>query len=541
MFKRIVVYSLLALLTLIAPKAVTRPNFVVIMTDDLEGGGTLGTGTFDTMLAAGQLPNIQSRIVSQGTSFRQSINGDSLCCPSRARFFTGQFTHNNHVTANDAANGILQFNASSTLATDLHNSGYATMLVGKYLNSYGGDPTAPVGSPTNPSYVPPGWDYWQGWIDYLASGYTAFQYIVNVNGAFVDHTQFGTADWNYSTDMVATRGQVALNWWQANAPTKPFFLYLAPISPHFQFTDRSSSVINNVCPPPQNGLIAPLSNPGNLFGMTPVPPARYAGTFAGRYLVPQPPNFNEADVSAKPPYVRNQPQLGDVDKACLQLQYTTRMESLKAVDDLVGTIFQKLDALGVTNNTTVIFTSDNGYNKGEHRLTEKQWEYEETIHVPLVIHAAGQTTALTMDTPVQNIDLAPTIDYLAGVTTPRTMDGANIIYYIAGINQGQRKQILLEQAVGGLDGSSGTPPLGNLPYPTTTYVGLRVFSPSNEKYVEFGDGFVELYLLDSDPWELHNVAADPANATEITRLHNLLTTLKTCVGAACRTTEFFGQ
>lgn len=540
MFKRLLATALLALTTFVAPKAVTKPNIVVIMADDLEGGGTLGTGTFDTMLTSGLLPNIQARIVSQGTTFTQSINGDSLCCPSRARFFTGQYTHNNHVISNDAANGVLRFNDTSTLATDLRNGGYATMLVGKYLNSYGSDPTAPTTSPTNPYYVPPGWNFWQGWLDILTSGYTPYQYIVNVNGSTVDHMQYGTVSWNYSTDMVALRANTALSWWQQNSATKPFFLYLAPVSPHFHFNNRTSSAINNVCPAPQNGLVAPLDNPGNLFGMTPVPPPRYAGTMAGLFAVPQPPNFNETDVSDKPLYVRNQPAMGATDIACLQTQYTTRMEAFKAVDDLVGSVFQQLDSMGVTGNTTVIFTSDNGYNKGEHRLTEKEWEYEETIHVPLIVHLAGQTTARTMAVPVHNVDLAPTIDALAGVTTSRVVDGANLSAYLAGSNQGQRQLLLLEQGVGGVDGSSGTS-LGNLPVLTSPYVGLRVFAPANEKYVEFNDGFIEFYLLDSDPWELNNVASVPANATEIARLHNLLTTMKTCVGSVCRTTEFFGQ
>src|SRR6188508_3242983 len=132
----------------------TRPNIVVIMTDDLD------YHTMDIMLAQGLAPNIKQYMVDEGTVFTNSFVSNSLCCPSRATLLTGQYSHNNGVLGNglgdDGGPEITNLNESSTLATWLQASGYRTGHIGKYLNGYGTKKDTTT-LQYQEEYVPPGW------------------------------------------------------------------------------------------------------------------------------------------------------------------------------------------------------------------------------------------------------------------------------------------------------------------------------------------------------------------------------------------------
>jgi N-acetylglucosamine-6-sulfatase len=339
-----------------AGSAVTPPNVVVIMTDDQRA---------DTLQF---MPQVQSLIANQGTSFTNALATTSLCCPSRASFLTGRYAHNHGVLDNTPPNGsISAFDNSSTLATWLDDAGYTTALVGKYLNQYQ-QQFLEVGDAT----IPPGWDEWFA----FQEGYGSF--ILNDNGAI---TNFSGV---YSTDVLRDEAVEFIN---ASLPGDPFFLLFTPYAPH-----------------------APAT-----------PAARHSGTCnVANY---RPPSFNEADVSDKPAWVRdialrrakeiNKNDQFRRDQIC----------SLKAVDEAVAEIMEALAP--ELANTLVIYTSDNGYMWLEHRLKQKNCVYEECIRVPLLIRypdlAQGTDTRLAL-----NIDLAPTILDAAGLAIPPGIDGKSI-------------------------------------------------------------------------------------------------------------------
>lgn len=136
-----------------------QPNIVVIQTDDMRAD------LLDYM------PIVKSRIVDQGIIFNNAFATTSICCPSRASFFSGQYTHRHGVWSNGGATGgVLKFNDDSTIATWMKTAGYKTSLVGKYLNEYI-DEMAPE--------VPPGWDDW-----HATDGHDGYYYgfILSENG-----------------------------------------------------------------------------------------------------------------------------------------------------------------------------------------------------------------------------------------------------------------------------------------------------------------------------------------------------------------------
>jgi arylsulfatase A-like enzyme len=191
-----------------------------------------------------------------------------------------------------------------------------------------------------------------------------------------------------------------------------------------------------------------------------------------------------------------------------------QLESLLSLDRSVATIVSALKRRGELNNTVIVYTSDNGFLWGEHRLGGKLWPYEESTHVPLVVRTPWRAANGTVDRePVLNIDLASTIAALAGVTPARPQDGYSFVPFLHGRRVPWRRAYLVEYLGRNQLRFGGPPP----------YVAVHT---SRYLYVEYRRGWRELYDLRRDPWELHNVAASPDYARQIGTLHALLQRLE---------------
>jgi arylsulfatase A-like enzyme len=229
-----------------------RPNIVVILTDDqpaLDG----------RLLNA--MPTARRIFSEQGLTFSSFGSESPLCCPARAGCLTGQHTHNHGVTWNESA----LFDPSESLATELQAVGYHTILVGKYFNKYGLCARSHLPHHENCApNVPPGWDSFHAFGDPAYYGYTLWDDGVP--------SAYGDTPADYSTDVVRDRAVAAIT----SAPAeKPLFAWIAPYATH-----------------------APT---------TPAP--RYAKSMicAGPAMQWAPPNYNELEVSDKPPYVQAAP------------------------------------------------------------------------------------------------------------------------------------------------------------------------------------------------------------------------------------------
>jgi arylsulfatase A-like enzyme len=464
------------------------------------------------------MPNVKVLLADQGIVFSSFFASISLCCPSRATILRGQYGHNTTILANEPPDGGFQKFyelqlENSTIATWLQSAGYRTALIGKYLNGY------PEG--VEPTYIPPGWNEW-----YSPSGghpYTNFNYELNENGKII---AYGEQPEDYFTDVASRKAVDFIE--RASADHKPFFLYLSIYAPH---------------------------SPN-------VPAPRHADLFAGA-RVPLSPSFNEADVSDKPEWVRTLPLLKAHGIKRIDKEYRKRLQSLQAVDEMVGSLVKTLERTKEIDDTFIFFTSDNGYHMGEHRLPAgKKSAYEEDIHAPLIVRGPGVPEGQTRDHLAGNIDLAPTFAALAGTQVPEFVDGrplapllnnnplpvdawrqAFLVEHIPEhkIMEGTCKKILYRPppmpAI--MEGTLEPPDVLEEEFCRLAHPGIPEFGglrTPNYKYIEYITGESELYDLQSDPYELQNIAstADPAL---LEKLHAQLTELLPCRGENCRIVE----
>jgi N-acetylglucosamine-6-sulfatase len=453
-----------AFLLALAPAAAARPNIVVLMTDDQ---------TLDSMAV---MPKTRALIGGEGTTFRRSFVNYSLCCPSRSTLYTGQYAHNHGVITNTPPlGGFTRLDTTNWLPLWLQAAGYRTMHVGKFLNGYGRDA---------PPSVPPGFSDWHGTVD--PSTYSYYDYTVFENG--VPRTYPGV----YSTDFIATRADELI---AAAAPAaQPFFMSVAFVAPH-------SGQPREADDPP--GIATPAVAP------------KYANAFASLPL-PTPPSFNEADMSDKPLALQARPAITAVRALRMQEAYQQRLESLLSVDDAVESIVSALRGTGELDNTLILFTSDNGFFAGEHRVaTGKVLAYEPSIRLPLLMRGPGVPVGATAGQLVTNADLAPTILDAAEAKPGRVEDGRSLLELVGDPGVEWGRELLLEG--GNAQG--------------LTFTGLRNY---RWKYIEHTDGEVELYDLERDPYELQSLHPDPAFAGIKALLAARLAILRSCAGRTCR-------
>jgi N-acetylglucosamine-6-sulfatase len=416
-----------------------KPNIVFILTDDMHK---------DDLKV---MPKTKELLQSKGMTFENAFVSNSLCCPSRATIMRGQYSHNNGVWSNDpttdpsTSGGWETYKSvgdeEDNVATRLDVAGYRTALIGKYLNGY-----------RNTTDVPPGWDRWFATVE--PGNYDYFDYDINDNGT---KRHYGTSDSDYKTDVLSRKTDAFIT---NSAPGGPFFAYVAPVAPHEPST----------------------------------PAPRDAHSYDG-IRGPRLPSFNEKDVSDKPSWMRRLPRLTATQIADIDDRHERRVETLQAVDDLVGKMVGTLKNAGVMSNTYIFFTSDNGWHHGEHRVPQGKWRsYEEDIHMPLLVRGPGVGAGSTTSKLTLNTDYLPTFTNLAGAQTPPYVDGRSLKPVLSGSATRWRNAILLE----------APPNLSGRP----AYRGIRTVSTSTttkSKYVEHANGERELYRLDSDPFELINL------------------------------------
>jgi N-acetylglucosamine-6-sulfatase len=441
----------------------TKPNIVFILADDMRKDDLK------------YMPKTRSLLQQRGMSFQNAFVSNPLCCPSRATIMRGQYSHNTGVWSNIPPDGgwegyHSQGNEEDNIATRLHNAGYDTALLGKYLNHYEG------------TAVPPGWDDW-----FATFTFEYFDYDVNDNGTL---RHFGTGERDYQTDVLRSQAQQFIE--SSLTRGTPFFAYVAPIAPHEPAT----------------------------------PAPRDQHVFDGEKGV-RLQSFNEGDVSDKPPWIQRWPRLNADQIAEIDRRHERRVESLQALDDLVDGVMNKLRGAGVMKNTYVVFTSDNGWQEGEHRIPEeKAWAYEQSTHMPLLIRGPSIRAGSTTDALTLNTDFFPTFTDLAGIRKPNYIDGRSLRpIFEENKPSAWRTAILLERR------NPHPDQLQSL-YAGRSFFGIR--SSSGMKYIEYALGPRELYNLNSDPYELTNLYDA---ATSPKGLSTRLEALKTCAGDACRVVE----
>ncbi len=503
----------------------SRPNIVVIQTDDQNLADTYAKFVNRNGRRAAVMPNVLNRIKKPGVSFGRYYVSYPLCCPSRATLLSGRYSHSNGVISNDAPRGgypsyqIHTIN-NHNIGTYLQKAGYRTIHIGKFLNNYGGkdDPAETI--------VPPGWSDWES----LATDNSTrdyYGYLLNVNGEI--QGPFGDPEYNqttgkddpscvglacnYSSDQFTQR---AVNQIQTSAPGGPFYLQIDYNAPH--------------------------GDPHPPIGPEPAP--RDYNSAASTPL-PRPPNFNEANIRDKPSFLkRGATRLPANTIVRLRTQYQKIIESLRGVDDGVGRIINALSASGELQNTYIFFISDNGIFVGQHRLERGKFlPYEEATHMPLMIRGPGIRPRSTSRELTGNMDIAPTISQLARAPADRSYDGRSMVPFWRNTSRLSRRPVLLESFADATDiepegGSaapaarrSARPAHQRIAAPVENFLSVRL---GPYKYTEYETGDRELYDLSRDPYELQNIVRNRRYNGVHAFLKRQLNRLEDCRGRACK-------
>lgn len=424
----------------------TPPNVVFILVDD-ERWDALDA--VHSVSGNPVMPLTLSELAASGVRFTNAYNTTPLCSPSRASILTGTHTYRHGVRTNSIPLGGAQaFNDTSTLATSLRNRGYRTGMYGKYLNGY-----FQLWGAGQPPYLPPGWSEWHA---FKMENY--YNYVLVENGV---ENAYGAAAADYSTDVLATKAADFIK--SSVTQGKPFFLYFAPYGVHKPYT----------------------------------PAPRHLGTFTG---VPpfRPISYSEQDVSDKPLWIQNIPVLTGPERTMIDTDRQNQLEALQSVDEAVGLLVQTLRNLNIEQNTMIIFTADNGFSWGEHRIEGKGHIYEENLRAPLIIrYPPLAPLPRTESRYALNIDYTPTIIALTGAVPPQVPDGVDLAPLIDGSATTWRVDFLTENWF-------------NEEYPSMP--AWAAVHNSEFKYAEFVSGENELYnyLIDAD--ELASAPDDPTYA-----------------------------
>ncbi len=461
-----------------------RPNMVFVIVDDLD------------FASIEKMPEINSLLRDEGASLERTFISHPICCPSRSTILTGLYDHNHQVLGNRYPDGGFrkfreQGHEEGSIAVSLQDGGYRTGFFGKYLNGY---------TQVDPTHVPPGWDEWYGKLEEQK----LYDYRLNENG---EEVSYGDESEDFFTDVLSDK---ATEFVRSAAPEgQPFFMYVAPTAPHGPAT----------------------------------PAERHEGTFAGEEA-PRPPSFDEEDVSDKPSWLRTSAPLTEREVSRIDSHYRERLDSMLAVDEMVSSLVDELEAAGELENTYIFFTSDNGFEQGEHRIRAgKDRPYEESAHVPFFVRGPGVAPSSVVEELAVNTDFAPTFADLAGTEFPA--DGRSLVPLLHGEEPPWRSAILIERLPpegGGEESSSKAKGKGKAKAKAKDKVE-GISSPPYEairtdtyKYIEYENGETELYDLEADPYEMESLheSADPSLIED---LKARLETLESCSGEECKEAE----
>jgi arylsulfatase A-like enzyme len=479
------------------------PNILVVTTDDMRWDELKYT------------PNVRRYVISRGLLFTNSYAPNPLCCPSRASFLVGQYSHNHHVYSHEKPYGFGAFDDHLTVGTVLNQAGYQTALVGKYLNGYGQQPSKVTGGPSV-TYVPNGWTDWMVSIEhvwpkgspYVGGTYDYRSFTQNVNGTVVPHRG------QFSSTVVGDEVRGLVGTYAKTG--HPWFIWATPVAPHFGGPREPDD------PPSYRTASGYLSR-----FQTPARPGWVKGRFDEE--IKRAPGVRadgkpeEADISDKPAYFQKVPEMVGVERTRLRDVERQRAEALFAWDRQFGRIVQQLKATGQYHDTVIMFTSDNGYFLGEHRQrTGKIKPQEPSLRVPFAVAGPGLPHGVRQS-PISTVDVTASIIDLAGAQALPAMDGASKVPVFAH-DQPWTVPVVTE-------GLQHLPRLKASFPKGLTEEGLRT---GRYAFFRYSTGEGELYDLFHDPLELRSKYDDPAYASVRHDLTRLWREYRLCVASACQ-------
>jgi arylsulfatase A-like enzyme len=485
-----------------------QPNIVVIMADDMR----------DDDLK--YMPNTKRLIRDEGVRFKNTFSPQPLCCPARASFLSGMYSHNHKVWTHLEPYGFPVFRDEQTLPVWLEDVGYNTVFLGKYLNGYGGR-ELPDGS-SSLHYVPPGWTDWRASVDsgiepgpYNGGTYRYFDTTLNVNGVLEPNPRV------YNTRVYGRHSIQAIE--EYSRSPKPFFLWASYLAPHVGRPTESDDPPNVIR---DDGVTVELPTPAR-------PPA-VRGRF-DEVIKAAPGAAGERDVTDKPFFIRSLPPANAGERQSMLIKTRQRAESLFVMDQQVKRTIAALEATGELDNTIVALTSDNGQFLGEHRMrTGKILPYEPSLRVPLVMRGPGIPRGEVRTDPFTILDFAPTFLAAAGAQPQASVDGVSLLDVARNGDRGWTRGVLTETGPRDVKTAAarGLDLLDRESGPSVNRFSQGVRTP-RYLYVEHASRERELYDLRADSAQNTNLVDRPGLQQTVRELARMLDRLRDCVGARC--------
>ncbi len=374
-------------LNLAKNKVVEKPNILFIMADDhatnaISCYGSRLTKVFKT-------PNID-RIAKEGMKLTSCFCTNSICTPSRASILTGQYSHKNGVyTLYDGLDP-----KRDNLAKQLQMAGYQTAVIGKWhLHN-----------------EPSGFDYYK--VLHRQGEYFNPEFkVIGVDEEQADFAKRKRVKYKgYTTDVIT---DLTIEWLNNRDKNKPFFLMCNHKAPHapWQYAPRHEHMFDNVEIPEPESLWEDQSHRSE--------GSRGYGFFIEKFA-------ERAAAKNYPTGTLNTEGMTPKErrKAAYQKYLKDYLRTCAAVDESVGRLLNYLDKEGLTENTIVVYTSDQGLFLGEHNYIDKRWMYEESLRMPFLIRYPREIKPGSVSDEIcLNIDFAPTFLDYAGVPIPKYMQG----------------------------------------------------------------------------------------------------------------------
>ncbi|KAI1372803.1 Arylsulphatase [Hypoxylon crocopeplum] len=466
------------------------------------------------------MPFVHKHLIDHGTLFRRHFCTTALCCPSRVTLWTGKAAHNTNVTNVLPPYGgypkfVSQGLNDKYLPVWLQESGYNTYYTGKLFNAHSVD-----------NYDSP---HAAGWTasDFLLDPFTYWY----MNSTYQrNHDAPVSYEGQHSVDVLAEKALGLLD--EAFKARKPFFLGLAPVSPHANLWSPSFKDGNH-------------SDLEEIEFSAPVPAERHGKLFEGA-KVPRTANFNP-DKPSGASWIRKLQKQTQETVDYNDHFYLQRLRTLQSVDEIVDSVVRRLDDLKILDNTYIIYTTDNGYHIGQHRMhPAKQCSFEEDINIPLIIRGPSVPKKSTSNIVTTHTDLAPTLLEIAGISLREDFDGLAIPLTEESLEEAtetRHEHVTVEHW--GFASNEGQvfesyPRL----HMNNTYKALRVISKMyNLHYQVWCNNERELHDLTIDPGQMVNllhpdeiapdtIAGAPLDKV-VSRLDSLLFVLKTCKAETC--------
>ena len=428
----------------------SRPNILYIMSDDHTVNAiSCYNGWLNEVV---DTPNID-RIANEGMRFDNCICNNALCSPSRASIITGQYSHKN---------GVLRLNQPlrddhPNFVRQLQASGYQTGIAGKWH----------LGS------EPDGFDYWE---------------VLPGQGAYFDpsFTRNGepTQYEGYATDIIT---DLSLNWLKARDPDKPFLMLCHHKAPHglWEYAPRHADLFTD----------GDLPEPSNLY--KPFDKVSSALEDHHRTILMQAERMDEGLRGREWPTGRlDTTGMSTTEKihAAYQKYVKDYLRCIVAIDEGVGRLLDYLDEEGLTENTIVVYTSDQGMFLGEHSYFDKRLILEESLLMPYVMRYPGAIAPGSVNEDiVVNVDFGATYLDFAGLQPDAQVQGRSFRALCEGKTPEDWRQSAFYAYWDG---------------PTKHY-GVRT---QNYTLAVHRTGERDLFDLEKDPWEMTSVYGDPAYA-----------------------------